>query len=48
MIWNIIVILVIVWQYSFLMHIADNPLHLFLVIAVIMLIMNLLTSRRVA
>jgi Family of unknown function (DUF5670) len=46
MLWTIIVILLILWLLGFGFHVAGSLIHLLLVVAVIMLIINLLTGRR--
>lgn len=45
--WLIIVILVILWLGGFAMHVGGGLIHLLLVIAVIVLIIQLVTGRRV-
>ncbi len=45
--WFIIVILVILWLGGFAMHIGGGLIHLLLVIAVIVLIVQLISGRRV-
>ena len=45
--WLIIVILVILWLGGFAMHFGGPLIHLLLVIAVIVLIIQLITGRRV-
>jgi hypothetical protein len=47
LLWLIIVILVILWLGGFAMHIGGGLIHLLLVIAVIVLIIQLITGRRV-
>jgi hypothetical protein len=46
MLWTIFVILVILWLLGFSFHIAGGLIHLLLVIAVIVLIVNLVSGRR--
>ena len=46
MLWTILVILLILWVLGFSFHIAGGLIHLLLVIAVIILIVNLLRGRR--
>jgi hypothetical protein len=48
MLWTIFVILLIMWLLGFSFHIAGSLIHLLLVIAVVVLIVNLLTGRRTA
>jgi hypothetical protein len=47
LLWLIIVILVILWLGGFAMHIGGGLIHLLLVVAVIVLIIRLITGRRV-
>ena len=46
MLWTIFAILLILWLLGFSFHIAGSLIHLLLVIAVIVLIVNLITGRR--
>ncbi|MBV8171682.1 MAG: lmo0937 family membrane protein [Candidatus Eremiobacteraeota bacterium] len=46
MLWTIIVILFVLWLIGFLAHIGGGLIHLLLVIALIMLVINLVTGRR--
>ncbi|HMG99928.1 MAG TPA: lmo0937 family membrane protein [Terriglobales bacterium] len=48
MLWTIFVILLIMWLLGFSFHIAGSLIHLLLVVAVVVLIVNLLTGRRTA
>ena len=48
MLWTIFVILLILWLLGFGFHVAGSLIHLLLVLAVIVLIINLVTGRRVA
>jgi hypothetical protein len=48
MLWTLFVILLILWLLGFSFHVAGSLIHLLLVIAVIVLIVNLLTGRRSA
>jgi hypothetical protein len=45
LIWTLIVILVVLWLLGFLLHIGGALIHLVLVVAVVLLIINLLTGR---
>jgi len=45
--WTILVILIILWLLGFLMKIGGGLIHLILVIALIVLIIQLVTGRRV-
>jgi len=46
LLWTIIVILFVLWLLGFLLHFGGGLIHLLLVIAVIVLIVNLITGRR--
>ncbi|HUK91989.1 MAG TPA: lmo0937 family membrane protein [Blastocatellia bacterium] len=46
MLWTIFVILLILWLVGFIAHVAGGFIHLLLVIAAIVLIVNLLSGRR--
>lgn len=46
MLWTIFVVLVILWLLGFSFQIGGSLIHALLVIAVIVLVYNLLTSRR--
>ncbi len=46
MLWTIVVILVVLWLLGFLTHIGGGLIHLLLVIAVIVIIINLIQGRR--
>ncbi len=48
MLWTIFVILLVLWLLGFSFHVAGGLIHLLLVIAAIVLIVNLLTGRRTA
>lgn len=48
MLWTIFVILLVLWLLGFSLHIAGSLIHLLLVVAVIVLVVNLLTGRRSA
>ena len=48
MLWTIFVILLILWLLGFSFHIGGGLIHLLLVIAVVVLIINLISSRRTA
>ncbi len=47
MLYTLVVVLLILWLLGFSFHIAGGLIHLILVIAVIMLVVQLLTGRRV-
>jgi hypothetical protein len=44
--WTIFVIILVLWLLGFSFHIAGGLIHLLLVLAVIVLIINLVTGRR--
>jgi hypothetical protein len=46
MLWTIFVIILILWLLGFSFHIAGGLIHILLVIAVIILVINLLSGRR--
>jgi len=46
MLWTIIVILLVLWLIGLLAHVGGGLIHLLLVVAVIVLIINLVTGRR--
>ncbi len=46
MLWAIFVILLVLWLLGFSLHIAGSLIHILLVIAVIVLIINLVSGRR--
>jgi hypothetical protein len=46
MLWTIFVILLILWLLGFSFHIAGGLIHILLVIAVVVLIIQLITGRR--
>jgi len=48
MLWTIIIILLILWLAGFGFHVGGSLIHLLLVIALVVLIYNLTTGRRVA
>jgi hypothetical protein len=48
MLWTIMVILLILWLLGFSLHVAGGLIHLLLVVALVILVINLLTGRRVA
>jgi hypothetical protein len=47
LLWLIIVILIIMWLGGFALHVGGSLIHLLLVIAVIVLIVQLVSGRRV-
>ena len=46
--WTIFVVLLVLWLLGFSLHVAGGLIHLLLVIAAVLLIVNLLTGRRTA
>jgi len=46
MLWTIFVILLVLWILGFSLHVAGSLIHLLLVIALIVLVINLVTGRR--
>jgi len=48
LLWTIIVVLFVLWLIGFAMHFAGGLIHILLVIALILIIVNLLTGRRAA
>jgi hypothetical protein len=47
MLYTIVVVLVVLWLLGFSLHIAGGLIHLILVIALVVLVFQLLTGRRV-
>jgi len=48
MLWTIFVVLLILWLLGFSFHVAGGLIHLLLVVALVMLVINLVSGRRVA
>jgi hypothetical protein len=48
MLWTIMVILLVLWLLGFSLHVAGGLIHLLLVVALVILVINLLTGRRAA
>ena len=48
MLWTIMVVLLVLWLLGFSLHIAGGLIHLLLVVALVMLVINLLSGRRTA
>ena len=46
MLWTVFVVLLILWLLSFIGHFGGQLIHLLLVIAVVVLIINLISGRR--
>lgn len=47
MLWTIVVILLILWLLGFTMHVAGGLIHVLLVIALVVIVLRLLSGRRV-
>lgn len=47
MLWSIIVVLLVLWLLGFAMHVAGGLIHVLLVIALVVFVIQLLTGRRV-
>jgi hypothetical protein len=46
MLWTIFIILLVLWLLGFSFHIAGGLIHLLLVVALIVLVINLISGRR--
>lgn len=46
MLWTILVVLVVLWLLGFGLHVGGALIHLLLVVAVIVFVINLITGRR--
>ena len=46
MLWTIFVILLVLWLLGFSLHIAVGLIHILLLVAVVVLIINLISGRR--
>jgi uncharacterized protein DUF5670 len=46
MLWTILVILLVLWLVGLLTHVGGGFIHLLLVVAVVVLVINLVTGRR--
>lgn len=47
MLWTIVVLLLILWLLGFSMKIAGGLIHLLLVVALVVIVLRLLTGRRI-
>jgi hypothetical protein len=47
MLWTIVVVLLVLWLLGFTMHVAGGLIHILLVIALVVIVLRLLTGRRV-
>ena len=48
MLWAIFVVLLVLWLLGFSLHVAGGLIHLLLVVALVVLVINLLSGRRTA
>jgi len=48
MLWTIFVVLLILWLLGFTLHVAGGLIHLLLVVALVVLVINLVSGRRSA
>ena len=48
MLWTIFVVLLILWLLGFSLHVAGGLIHLLLVIALVVLVITLVSGRRMA
>lgn len=46
MLWTILVVLLVLWLIGLLAHIGGSLIHLLLVVALVIFVINLLTGRR--
>jgi hypothetical protein len=46
MLWTILIVLLILWLLGFSFHIAGSMVHLLLVVALVILVINLISRRR--
>lgn len=46
MLWTIFVVLLILWLLGFSLHVAGGLIHLLLVVALVILVINLVSGRR--
>ncbi len=46
MLWTVFVILLVLWLLGFSFHIAGSLIHILLVVALIVLVINLISGRR--
>jgi hypothetical protein len=47
MLWTVVVLLLILWLLGFTLHVAGGLIHVLLVIALVVIVLRLLTGRRV-
>jgi hypothetical protein len=48
MLWTIFVVILILWLLGFSFHVAGGLIHLLLVVALVLLVINLVSGRRMA
>ena len=48
MLWTVFVVLLILWLLGFSLHVAGGLIHLLLVVALVVLVINLVSGRRLA
>jgi hypothetical protein len=48
MLWTILVVLGILWLLGFSLHVGGGLIHLLLVVALVIVVLNLLSGRRLA
>jgi hypothetical protein len=48
MLWTIFVVLLVLWLLGFSLHVAGGLIHLLLVVALVILVINLVSGRRLA
>ncbi len=46
MLWTIVVVLLILWVLGLSLHVAGGLIHLLLVVALVMIVINLISGRR--
>jgi hypothetical protein len=46
MLWTVFVVLLVLWLLGFSLHVAGGLIHLLLVVALVVLVINLLSGRR--
>ena len=47
MLWTIVVLLLVLWLLGFTMHVAGGLIHILVVVALVVIVLRLLTGRRV-
>lgn len=48
MLWTIVAVLLILWLLGFSMHVGGGIVHMLLVVALVVIVFNLLSGRRVS